>query len=153
MQDGGASVATVEWAGSRASPGENLRELKPRNAMERTRFIEYEGRQVVLLDYTGLVDEGDSLAEIEMSRRFFAGQVPDRSLLTLTDTTGARYTSPVIEALKRLAQHNKPFVKAAATVTGSRLHRVVIAAVAVFSGRKLPIFASRREALEWLVRQ
>lgn len=120
---------------------------------ERTRFIEYQGKQVVLLDFTGLVMETDGLVEIEKARQFIARQKPDGSLLTLTDGTDARYTSKVMEALKQLAAHNKPYVKAGAAVTNSRLHRVVITAVAIFTGRHLPVFATRDEALSWLAQQ
>ncbi len=121
--------------------------------MERTRLIEYKGRPVVLLDYTGLRVESETLAEIERSRQFFARQKPDRSLLTVTDGTGSYYTPKVLDALKQLAAHNKPFVRAGAAVSDSRLHRVVIAAVAVFTGRHIPVFPTREEALAWLIEQ
>ncbi len=120
---------------------------------ERTRFIDYQGKRIVLLDFTGLVIEQESLAEIEKARAFFERQPPDGSLLTLTDATNARYTSKVMEALKQLAAHNKPYVKAGAAVTSNRLHRVVLTAVAIFTGRHLPAFATREEALRWLAEQ
>ena len=120
---------------------------------ERTRFIEYQGKRIVLLDFTDLVAEKDALVEIEKARDFFERQTPDGSLLTLTDGTNARYTSKVMEALKQLAAHNKPYVKAGAAVTSSRLHRVVLTAVAIFTGRHLPSFSTREEALRWLVSQ
>ncbi len=121
--------------------------------MERTRLMDYEGRRVVLLDFTGLTVEAEALAEIEKARQFFARQPPDRSLLTVTDGTGSTYTPRVVDALKQLAAHNKPFVRLGAAVSDSRLHRVVIAAVAVFTGRHLPVFATRQDALQWLVKQ
>ncbi len=121
--------------------------------MDRTRVIEYRGRQVVLLDFTGLRAEPETLAEIEKSRQFFARQTPDGSLLTVTDGTGSTYTSKVMDALKQLAAHNTPFVRAGAAVSDSRLHRVVIAAVAVFTGRHIPVFPTREAALTWLIEQ
>ncbi len=121
--------------------------------MERTRLIDYEGRRVVLLDFTGLTVEAETLAEIEKARQFFARQPPDRSLLTVTDGTGSTYTPRVLDALKQLAAHNKPFVRLGAAVSTSRLHRVVIAAVAVFTGRHLPVFGTREEAFQWLIKQ
>ncbi len=120
---------------------------------ERTRFIDYQGRRVVLLDFTEIVKEPEALAEVEKARVFFERQPPDGSLLTLTDATNARYTSKVMEALKQLAAHNKPYVKAGAAVTSSRLHRVVVTAVAIFTGRHLAVFPTREEALRWLVNQ
>ncbi len=121
--------------------------------MERTHFIQHGGRSVVLLDYTNLRVEAETLAEIEKSRQFMARQKPDGSLLVLTDGTDATYTPRVLEALKALAAHDKPFVKAGAAVSNSRLVRVVVAAVAVFTGRHIPVFPTREEALDWLLAQ
>ncbi len=121
--------------------------------MERTHFIQYRGREIVLLDYSGLTVEAETLAEIEKSRQFMGKLKPDGTHLTLTDGSDARYTPKVLEALKELAAHDKPFVKAGAVVSNSRLVRVVVAAVAVFTGRHLPVFESRDEALEWLLAQ
>jgi hypothetical protein len=119
--------------------------------MERTRFIEHRGQRIVLLDYTDLAVEADTLRAIEESRSFIAANRGAGSLLTCTDASGAHYTARVMEAVKALAAHNKPWVKAGATVSNSRMTRVVIAAVAVFTGRPLPVFATRQEALDWLV--
>lgn len=121
--------------------------------VERTQFVDYKGRRIVLLDYSGLTVEAETLAEIEKSRQFFARMQPDHTALTVTDGTGARYTPRVLDALKQLAAHNKPFVKAAAGVSDNRLHRVVITAVAVFTGRHIPVFSTRAEAMDWLVKQ
>ncbi len=120
---------------------------------ERTRFIDYQGRRIVLLDFTNLTVEADCLTEIAKAKQFFDQQPVDGTLLTCTDGSGARYTSKVMEALKQLAAHNKPYVRAGAAVTDARLHRVVLAAIAVFTGRHLPAFGTRNEALAWLVKQ
>lgn len=121
--------------------------------MERTRFIEHRGRPIVLLDFAGIIDPAVALLEIEKAKEFFARQDPDGSLLTLTDTTGARYNMEIIEAMKHLTVHNRPYVKAAAIVTDSGLHRVAIMAVAKFSGRRLQAFGGLEEAEDWLVEQ
>ncbi len=121
--------------------------------MERTHFIEHEGKRVVLLDYSGLKTESDALAEIEKSRQFIARQKPDGSLLTLTDATDAHYTSAVVAALKELADHDRPYVKAGAAVSNSRLVRVISTAVALATGRRIPVFPTREEALRWLMQQ
>jgi len=121
--------------------------------MERTHFIEHKGKRIVLLDYSGLQVEAETLAEILKSRQFIGRLAPDGSALALTDGTDAHYTHKVLEALKELAAHDKPFVKAGAAVSNSRLVRVVIAAVAVFTGRHIPVFPTRQEALDWLLAQ
>ncbi len=119
--------------------------------MERTHFIQHQGKEIVLLDYTGLTDEAETLVEIAKSREFMGKLKPDGTHLTLTDGTDAHYTPKVLEALKELATHDKPFVKAGAVVSNSRLVRVVVAAVAVFTGRHFPVYETRDEALEYLL--
>jgi len=122
--------------------------------MERTHIIQHRGTPIVLLDYSGLKVEAETLAEIERSKQFIARQLkPDGTHLTLTDGTDASYTPRVLEALKHLAAHDKPYVKAGAAVSNSRLVRVVIAAVAVFTGRHIPVFPTRDEAMDWLLKQ
>ncbi len=121
--------------------------------MERTHLIQHRGKDIVLLDYSGLTAEPETLAEIARSRQFIGKLRPDGTHLTLTDGTDAHYTPKVLEALKELAAHDKPYVKAGAVVSNSRLVRVVVAAVAVFTGRHLPVFETRGEALDWLLTQ
>ncbi|HEX9108462.1 MAG TPA: hypothetical protein VF832_14560 [Longimicrobiales bacterium] len=122
--------------------------------MERTQIIQHRGTPVVLLDYSGLRVEAETLVEIDKSKQFIVRHLkPDGTHLTLTDGTDASYTPRVLEALKQLAAHDKPYVKAGAAVSNSRLVRVVVAAVAVFTGRHIPVFPTRDQALEWLMKQ
>jgi len=121
--------------------------------MDRTRFIEHRGRQILLLDFTEIWDLQVALQEIEKARELIAQQKPDGSLLTLTDARGAHFTSEVVEALKSLTAHNKPYVKAAAAITGSGLHKVALMAVTRFSGRQVEAFTDPELAKDWLVDQ
>jgi hypothetical protein len=121
--------------------------------MERVRIIEHRGRQVVLLDFTGMKDTHESLAEIARAEAFFAQQKPDGSLLTVTDVTGSRYDAAILDGLKKLAAHNKPYVHAAAAVVQTAIHQVALNVAALFSSRKIQAFRSRDEALDWIARQ
>lgn len=120
--------------------------------MERTRFIEHRGTRILLLDYTGLTPK-DALPVIAESRGLIGRLPADGSLLTCTDVTGATYDQRVIDALKELSAHNKPFVRAAAVVVESGLKRALMSLVGLFSKRKLHAFATRGEALDWLAAQ
>jgi hypothetical protein len=121
--------------------------------MERLRIIEHRGKQVVLLDYTNATDPQETVREIARAREWFAQQTPDGSLRTVSDVTGARYNSAVLDALKEMAAHNKPYVGAAAGVVKTTLHRVALNLTALFSGRKFQAFTDREEALDWVVLQ
>jgi hypothetical protein len=120
--------------------------------MERTRFIEHRGKKVLLLDYTGLRHPAETIGEIDKSKRFVSKH-PPKSLRVLTDTTDAHYDSAVVQALKELAAHDEPYVFASAVVGVVGLKKVVLTGVNMFSKRKIVMFDTRDQALDWLVEQ
>jgi hypothetical protein len=120
--------------------------------MQRTRFIEHGGKRILLLDFTGLTPQ-TALPVIAEARSVVARQPEDGSLLTCTDVTGATYDQKVIDALKELSTHNRPYVRAAAVVVERGLKRALLSLVALFSRRKLHPAATSQEALDWLAAQ
>lgn len=120
--------------------------------MDRTRFIEHRGQRILFIDFSEMNDPGEALAEIAKVRRLVAEQPPG-SLLTLTDVTGTRYDDDIIKALKELAAHNGPYVRAAASVTRTPLQLVALRASAIATRRKLEAFDDVEKAKDWLVAQ
>lgn len=120
--------------------------------MERTRFIEHQGRRILLLDYAGIRDPDEALREIQHSKEVVARQ-PAGSLLVMTAVRDARYNAAVLQGMKELAAHNAPYVKASAVVGMSGLHRIAYQAVILFSKRNIKTFDQESEALDWLVTQ
>lgn len=120
--------------------------------MERTHFITHRGKQILVLNYSGLEETPETLVEIEKSREIVARE-PPQSVLTLTYVRDAKYDGRVIQALKELAAHNKPFVRAGAVVGMSLLHRVVYQLVIFATKRKLATFEDLQDAKDWLVEQ
>jgi hypothetical protein len=121
--------------------------------MERIRHIEHQGRQIVLLDFSGLTAASDWEVEVAKARALVASHPPDNSLLTLTDVTDVGYDKRIVQLFKQLSDQNKPYVKAAAVVANSSLNRSVISLVAMLTKRSVHAFDRREEALEWLVQQ
>ena len=120
--------------------------------MERTRFVDHKGKRILLLDYSGMTSPDEEVAEIRRGIELVASQ-PRNSLLVLTDVTDARYNTTVLQALKELAAHNAPFVKASAVVGIAGLRRIAYQAVIVFSKRNIKTFDTPDAAREWLVTQ
>jgi len=120
--------------------------------MERTRFIEHKGHRILLLDYSGIQNGEDAVAAIRTSKEVVATQ-PRGSILVMTVVRDARYNSAVLQALKDLAAHNAPYVKASALVGMGGLHRIAYQAVILFSRRKIQTFDTEAQALDWLVQQ
>lgn len=125
----------------------------PPGSPGRTRFIEHGGQRIVLLDFSGLQETEHGLAAVAEARAFIGALVPDGSHFTLTDTTGTRYDRKTIEAVKAMTVHNRPYVRAAAVVSDSSLHRAAISMIALFSKRRLEVFDTRERALAWLATQ
>ena len=121
---------------------------------ERTRFIDNGGQRVILIDASEVTDIAFGLSVLEEARRFIARLQPDGSHFTLIDTTGgSRYAKEHVDAAKALTVHNRPYVKAAAAVSDSMLHRAAVKMVAMFSNRRIEAFDSRASALAWLATQ
>jgi hypothetical protein len=120
---------------------------------DRTRVIEHKGHAIVLMDFSQLKVPQDALAVVLAARRFVAAQPKVQNVRTLVDVSGSTYDYDVLEALKGLAAHNKPWVLAGAVVGLSPLRRLAVRIICFFSGRKLASFNTLEEAKEWLAAQ
>jgi len=116
-------------------------------------IIEYQGREIALFDFSHCEIVEQILPMIQDAKKWFIGKEYN-SVLTLTDVTGAHYDAEILDLLKDFTLHNKPFVKAGAIVSITRpLIRLAYNMVMSFSGRKLPVFDTREQALYWLISQ
>jgi hypothetical protein len=116
-------------------------------------ILERNGRQIVLLDLTNVVDPKEGVRRIAAAKAWFAQQKPDKSLRVCSDATGSRYDVAILEALKDLASHNEPYVGVAAGVVPTTVHRVALNVASLFSKRKFTAFTQREPALKWLAEQ
>jgi hypothetical protein len=121
--------------------------------MDSLRVIEHSGKQVVVLDFANAADPLHLLDHVAAAEAWFGRQPPTRSLRVLTDLTGSAYNSVVLEALKRLSAHNRPFVGASAVVLSSALGRFAATSTALLAGRTFATFTNRQSALDWLAEQ
>jgi hypothetical protein len=116
---------------------------------EKVRFIQHDGKKILHLDFSRSKAE-DVLATISTAKRVISMQ-PEKSLLTLTDVTDARFNDEVAREMKVFTAHNRPYVRAAAVVGVTGLKRIIFEAVIAFSGRKLSTFDNIDKAKEWLI--
>ena len=116
---------------------------------ERIRFIRHQSTQILLVDCSRC-----SAREVETSARtvpeYVTGQ-PRGSVLIITDFTGASFDRETLRAMKESAVFDKPHVKKSALVGTESLPAEFKKELEQFSRRELPAFASRGEALAWLV--
>lgn len=118
----------------------------------RVLWIEHAGKRILYHDFSEIINPADVLPAVAESQRIVAQQ-PPASLLTLTNVTNSRFNRPIIEALRTLVTHNKPYVKAGALVGLSGLQKVVYVTLTQLTGRRLPTFDTVAAAKEWLAAQ
>ncbi len=113
--------------------------------------FEHKGKVITLMDYTKCEKE-ELLDRIEEIKSWIVQQ-PVSSLLTLTDVTDRHFDGEILESFKKLATHNKPYVRAGGIIGIKGLSKIAYNTIMKFSGRKLQIFNTKEEALDWLSRQ
>lgn len=117
--------------------------------MERAKFVDYKGKQIFVLDCRDASFE--EMSQIVEECILQVRQQPEKSALTLTIAGGNAFSGETLAKVKEMARNNTPYVKAAAIVGVSGLHKVVFNAVAMFSKREFYLFDSVDEAMDFLV--
>jgi len=117
--------------------------------MERVRFIEHNGKKILFLDFSRI--SAQTVLSVIVEAKAVIRTQPPRSVLTLSDVTGAGFNEEVTQAMKDFVVHNKPYVTAAAVVGANGFRQVILNSVMWFSGRRLHAFSTADEAKDWLV--
>jgi hypothetical protein len=119
---------------------------------DRIRLLQHGGRNIVLQDFSGISDAGEALQVVAVATSFMEKQ-PRGEALVLTDVSGARLDDRVVEAMKQLAVHHKPWVKKSVIVGMTPILRIVYRVIVAFTRREIHIATTRAEALDWVVRE
>jgi hypothetical protein len=116
---------------------------------ERIRFIEHRGKKILVVDFSNC--PAQRVEEIARAVPDYATAQPLNSVLVLTDFTEATFNQDALRALKETAVFDKPFIKRSALLGTQSFPRDFYEEITSFSRRDLRIFATRDEALTWLV--
>jgi hypothetical protein len=117
--------------------------------MASVRALETGGTKVILIDLSRA--ELDEMVRVLRDAKGMIRSEPPGSVLTLTDLSGAHPTPAITRQMKEFVHDNGPFVKAGAVVGLTSLMKPIYDAVMLFSNRKIPSFATREEAMQWLL--
>ncbi len=118
---------------------------------DRIRFIEHEGKQILLVDLSHCPPrEVEKIAVLVPS---YVKTEPHASVLLLADFTGAEFDRPAIDRLKEATVFDRPHLKRSAWVGIDTLPKIFFEHIKDFSRRELPTFKTREEAMEWLVQE
>jgi hypothetical protein len=119
--------------------------------MDRVRFLTHQGKQVLLVDYSGCTRQ--TVLDILTAREPLVLAQPKGSVLLLVDATGAQFSKDTIEEIKIVAVRERDRVKRAAVVGVEGVPKVFVDAVRTFSSREYRPFPTREAALDWLVQE
>lgn len=118
--------------------------------MDRVRFVTHQGKQILLVDYTGCTRQ--TLLDILKERERIVMAQPKGSVLTLVDLTGVETSKEVNDEVKKVAVRERDRVKRAAIVGIESVPKVLFESVKTFAARDYHTFATREEAMDWLVK-
>jgi hypothetical protein len=118
---------------------------------DRIRFIEHQGKRILLLDFSH-ANAHDMQLLLEYARALIAQQ-PHESLVTLGDYTGATVDHAVATKIKEVLTLDRPFVKKTAWVGAESVPHAFMENFQSFSQRAIMTFKTREEAMDWLVKE
>lgn len=120
--------------------------------MERVSNITHLGKKILYLNFANCKQPQEILSAIENAKKEVVRN-PPKSLLTLTDVSDSLFPKELVDAMRDLAAHNKPYVKAAALVGITGMKKYILNTVIKLTGRKLEAFDNQDIAKSWLVNQ
>jgi hypothetical protein len=116
----------------------------------RIQLIMHDGKQILIVDFShGTKQEIMPLLD---EIQDVVAESPNGSLLTLADFTDAQIDKAVATRMKEVLALDRPHVKRSAWVGTEKLPNAFYDNFKSFSQREFPTFASRDEAIAWLVK-
>ena len=114
-----------------------------------TRFIEHEGKTILLTDYKG-IQGSDIVERVMRNKETILGLGKDQ--LILVDVAGCIATSEITNAFKDCASAIKPVVKKTAVIGLIGIQRLLLRSVNIVSHLDVNAFDKEEDALAWLVK-
>jgi hypothetical protein len=115
-----------------------------------TSWIEYEGREILYVDYSGLHDEELAKATFEVND--FLKKLGKDEILILVDVRNSyAYEKLTVEAFKKNATIAKQYTKKTAIIGVTKTQEVILTVVNMFSGLGIKPFNNVEEAKDWLI--
>src|SRR3974377_426071 len=113
--------------------------------MDRISYVTFRNQRVLLADCNDCPPQELPAVIDEIPKH--VTREPLGSVLLLADYSRSVFNKETVEHLKVAAGFDKPHLKKAAWVLTENLPRALYESVRMFSGRELPTFATREDAL------
>ena len=117
--------------------------------MDRITYLTFRNQRVLVADCSDCSPE-ELAAVIDQVPKHVTKEPPG-SVLLLADYSRSVFNKETVEHLKIAAVFDKPHLKKSAWVLTQNLPTALYESVRTFSGREIPTFETREEALEYLV--
>ena len=114
-------------------------------------LIIHNGTKILLMDFTGASTTAEITQMVEEIKKFVEIQRP-LSMVALLDLTGTKINRKRIRIIRRMAAHNRPYVRIVAIV-GLRFPKSIGFRLTLFLWgiKNHRVFKARDKALEWLM--
>jgi hypothetical protein len=119
---------------------------------ERVKFIEHQGQRILVQDLTDSVSAEENMGIFDRTQVISLSQ-PSRSVRLLTNVTNAHYSSQAVERLKQFSRTITPHMLASAAVGVTGIKKIVLQSLIRLTGRKITLFDTVEQALDWLAEQ
>lgn len=116
---------------------------------ERLTYVKHKGQAIFVIDFSHCPAK-EILLLLDQVRADIARHAPG-SMLTLADFTESHVDKAVATKIKEVLVRDRPYVKRSAWVGTDSLPHVFYENFKSFSQRDFPTFATREEAMNWLV--
>jgi hypothetical protein len=117
--------------------------------LDRIQFITHRDQRILLVDCSQcMAGEVATIADLLPD---FVTREPLGSVLVLADFSGAQFSREAVEHVKIAAVFDRPHLKRSAWVLTENLPKAFYDSIQSFSGRQIPTFTTREEAMEYLV--
>jgi hypothetical protein len=116
---------------------------------DRVRYISHQGKRILLADCSGCT--APQVANICDLVPGFVTAEPAGSVLLLADFSNAQIDREALEHLKIATVYDRPHLKRSAWVITPSFPKAFYENVKAFSVRELPTFATREQAMSYLV--
>lgn len=117
---------------------------------DRLKKIAHRGCSILFTDYSNFLTFEEWNALLDEERKLMPHE-PLGSVLALAVFTGSRFSARVFSAIKELAVHNKPYIKASALVGLSSLQQgIFLKGIERTADRSFGLFDTVEQAKDWL---
>lgn len=119
--------------------------------MPGVRQIVHKDKEIFVLDLANC--EINDVPRVLVEARALIFSLPIKSVLAITDVTGAKYNRESVNLLRDYASATALYTKAGAMVGVTDLKRIIYNTIMAVIGKNYPCFDTREKALDWLVKQ